>query len=150
MSLSQHLAHLYSARPMPTQLGDLGLLITRLFFGLSMALAHGINKVPASEKWIAKVESLGFIFPEVFAWSAGLSELIGGILIAAGLITRGAAFSLFVTMCVAAFIAHGGDPYSKMELGLCYGAVSLMLVTLGPGRYSLDQLISARRGSSYI
>ena len=130
---------------MPTLLGDLGLLITRLFFGLSMAWAHGINKIPASEQWIAKVESLGFIFPEVFAWSAGLSELIGGMLIAVGLLTRGAALSLFFTMCVAALIAHGGDPYSKMELGLCYGVVSLMLVTLGPGRYSLDQLISTRQ-----
>ena len=145
MSWSQRLSHLCSAPSMPTPLGDVGLLITRLFFGISMAWAHGIHKLPASEKWVANVESLGFIFPEVFAWSAGLAEFAGGIFIALGLVTRGAAFSLLITMCVAAFIAHSGDPFRKMELGLCYGVVSLMLVTLGGGRYSLDAFISSRR-----
>ena len=144
MSLSKRLSSLGAAPSMPTTLGDLGLLSTRVFFGLSMALAHGINKLPASEKWIQKVESLGFMCPELFAWSAGLAEFVGGILIALGLCTRGAALSLLCTMLVAVFIAHGGDPYSKMESGLCYGMVSLLLVTLGPGRYSVDRLIFSR------
>jgi len=109
-----------------------------------MAFAHGINKVPPSEKWVQNVKELGFILPDLFAWSAGLSELLGGILIALGLCTRGASFFVLITMLVAAFIAHDGDPYRKMELGLCYGVVSLMLMSLGAGRYSIDRLISAR------
>ena len=52
---------------------------------------------------------------------------------------------LYAVHKACVLIAHGGDPYSKMELGLCYGVVSLMLVTLGPGRYSVDQLISTRQ-----
>ena len=140
-----HISTVMSAPSMPTRSGDVGLMITRLFFGLSMAWAHGLHKLPPSEKWIAKVESLGFMLPELFAWSAGLAECAGGLLIALGLATRGAALSLLVTMGVAVFIAHGGDPFRKMELGLCYGVVSLMLTMIGPGRYSLDHLFSARR-----
>ena len=138
------LSLLLSAPSMPTLAGDLGLLSARLFFGLSMALVHGINKIPASEGWVKKVESLGFIYPELFAWSAGLAELLGGLLIALGLFTRGAASSLLFTMLVAVFIAHGGDPYKKMELGLCYAMISLLLITIGPGRYSVDRLLSSR------
>ena len=144
MSPISYLSSLISAPAMPTRMGDIGLLCTRLFFGFSMAFAHGINKVPPSEKWVQNVKELGFILPDLFAWSAGLSELLGGILIALGLCTRGASFFVLITMLVAAFIAHDGDPYRKMELGLCYGVVSLMLMSLGAGRYSIDRLISAR------
>ena len=136
---------LCSATNMPSLPGDIGLLITRLFFGLSMAWAHGIGKIPPSDRWIQKVESLGFVFPEVFAWSAGLSECAGGMLIALGLCTRGAATSLLFTMCVAAFLAHADHPFSKMESSLSYGVVSLLLITLGPGRYSIDRFNSLRR-----
>ena len=82
-----------------------------------MAFAHGIGKVPPSDGFIGFVGKLGFPAPDFFAWAAGLSELVGGIFIALGLMTRVSGFFLLQTMLVAVFLAHGDDPFGKMEKG---------------------------------
>ena len=120
---------------------DLGNLLFRLFVGLSMALAHGLGKVPPSDKFIEGVESLGFPLPIVFAWSAGLAELIGGLLIAAGLFTRWSAVFLGITMAVAAFGRHAADPFDVKEMALLYFFACILLATQGGGKYSLDRII---------
>ena len=120
---------------------DLGNLIFRLFVGLSMALAHGLGKVPPSSQFVEGVESLGFPLPIVFAWSAGLAELIGGFLIAAGLFTRWSALFLGITMAVAAFGRHSADPFNVKEMALLYLFSCVLLVFQGAGKFSLDRII---------
>ena len=93
--------------------GNIGLLILRAFTGLSLAFAHGIGKIPPSERFIEGVSKLGFPLPALFAWAAGSSELLGGVFLAAGFMTRPAAFFVAFTMGVAAFIRHASDPYSN-------------------------------------
>lgn len=80
---------------------DLGLLLLRIGMGLAMAFAHGLGKLPPSDKLIEGVGSMGFPVPVVFAWLAALSEFAGGILIALGLFTRPASLFLAGTMCTA-------------------------------------------------
>ena len=120
---------------------DLGAAVLRVFVGLSLALAHGWGKMPPSDKFIEGVGDMGFPLPTVFAWSASLSELVGGVLLALGLLTWPAAFFVFVTMAVAAFVVHGNDPFQTRELALLYGAVALMFLFTGAGRFSVDRLI---------
>lgn len=120
---------------------DIGLLILRLGFGLTMAFAHGLGKVPPSEGFINATASMGFPLPTLFAWAAGLSELLGGVLIAIGLATRPAAFFLAITMAVAAFVRHGPDPFSDKEMALLYLFASVVLVVAGAGRYAVDRAL---------
>ena len=142
--MNRHLKVSLSAPAMQSKLGDLGLMSARLYFGLAMALNHGVKKVPPSDRWVNFVGELGFPMSELFAWSAGLTELIGGALIALGLCTRVSSGLLMMTMLVAVFIGHAGDPFSKQELGLCYLFASLLFLTLGGGRYSLDHKLFSR------
>ncbi len=123
-------------------LGELSLLIPRVAFGLSMALAHGLGKMPPAEGFISAVGSMGFPAPGFFAWSAALSEFLGGLLLAVGLFTRPAAVLLSLTMIVAALIVHGSDPYQKQELSVLYLAVYLLFALRGGGKWSLDALLS--------
>lgn len=119
---------------------DFGLLIFRLFVGLTMALAHGLGKVPPPQMLVDGVAGMGFPLPVAFAWGAALSELIGGLLIAVGLFTRPAAFALGMTMAVAAFVAHAADPFEKKEMALLYLVACLLLFFQGAGRFSLDRI----------
>ena len=117
---------------------DLGLLLFRLFVGLTMAFAHGVGKLPPSEQMLAGVAGIGFPAPIVFAWAAALSEFLGGLFIAGGLFTRYSSLFLGFTMAVAGFVVHGADPFQKKELALIYLASCVLLFFTGPGRFSLD------------
>ena len=120
---------------------DLGNFLFRLFVGLSMALAHGLGKVPPSDKFIEGVEGLGFPLPLAFAWGAGLTELLGGLLIASGLFTRWSALFLGFTMAVAAFGRHASDPFNVKEMALLYFFASVLIALQGAGKYSLDRIV---------
>jgi putative oxidoreductase len=125
-------------------MNDVGLLLIRLWFGLVMALAHGIPKFSKIEVFAAGLANDGMPAPELMAWLAAMTETAGGFLIALGLFTRPMAVGLVITMCVAAFVKHIDDPFQKMEFALLYGVAFLGLLLSGPGRLSLDHLIGRR------
>ena len=124
---------------------DVGALILRVFAGLALSLAHGINKMPPSEGFIGVVAELGFPEPVAFAWAAGIAELAGGLLLAIGLLTRPAAILIAITMLVAAFLGEAGNPFSDREPPLLFAAIAIYFVLAGPGRYSVDGWLAARR-----
>jgi putative oxidoreductase len=129
--------------------GDFGLLVMRAGFGAYMAVAHGYGKIPPSEGFIGGTANLGFPAPELFAWLAALAEFGGGILLAIGLATRTAALALASTMAVAAFMAHANDPWFSMdgrskEMAMLYLIPSVALLFTGPGRFSVDAMITGK------
>ena len=123
---------------------DLMLALFRLFAGLSMAFGHGFKKVPPSEGFIEHTGDLGFPLPEFFAYAAGLSEFAGALLLAFGLFTRPAAFFLAITMFVAAFINHAGDPFGNAEKAYIYFAIAILYLVLGSGKFSVDNMVRRR------
>ena len=118
---------------------DLGLLVVRASFGLALALAHGYGKLVNPERFIQGLTTRGFPLPGFFGWAAIVSEFVGGLLLALGLLTRPAAALVLVTLSVAAFDVHADDPFKKKELALAYAVVGLALLVTGAGRLSLDQ-----------
>ena len=123
--------------------GNLGLLLLRLYAGLAMALAHGWaklfgGKLPGFTEMVA---GMGMPFPSVMAFLAAFAECIGGFCLAIGLLTRPMAAMVAGTMAVAAFVAHGNDPFAKQELAVVYLATALFFVLKGGGKWSVDKLI---------
>ena len=125
---------------------NLGLLVGRLGFGLMLAFLHGLGKIPPSVKFIGGVETLGFPAPVLFAWAAGLAEFVGSLLIVIGLMTRPAALTVAFTMAVAFFLRHGSDPMDVKEKALVYLVFGLIYLFMGAGKFSVDWLISKKRG----
>jgi putative oxidoreductase len=117
----------------------LGLLILRVVAGLSLSLAHGMGKLPVSDKFIEGVGGMGFPVPVVFAWAAALSESVGGILLALGWFTRPAAAMIVATMTTAVVLRHAGDPFGNREPAILFGAIALMFLLVGAGKYSVDE-----------
>ena len=119
---------------------SLGLLILRRAVGLGLAW-HGGGKVceGGSAKMTAMVTDWGWPLPGIFATSAGVIELAGGLLLALGLYTRYAAVPAAAVMMVALIKVHPGNPYeSGGELALVYLAGCVTLLLTGAGRWSVD------------
>ena len=132
---------LFGSVKMSSLVGDLGLLVLRVFAGMSLALAHGLGKVPPSEGFVKATAEMGFPLPLAFAWAAALSEVVGGILLALGLATRPASFFIACTMATAAFVRHAADPFRQKELALLFLATAFLFLCAGAGRFALDRLI---------
>ena len=130
-----------SGEEVKSKVMNIALAGLRIFAGLSIAFGHGMGKVPPSDGFIGSVGKMGIPFATFFAWSAGASELFGGILLALGLFTRPSAFFLAMTMCVAAFIRHGDDPFSGKEKALLFLMVFILYLLVGSGKYGLDNYL---------
>ena len=124
---------------------DIGLLILRLWFGLEMAFAHGwgkVLKVIAGDFQWADPIGLGSTTSLILASGA---EFVCAIFIALGFFTRLNLIPYLITMLVAAFIVHWGDPWAKQVNALHYAIPAIVLLITGPGRYSLDHQLFVRK-----
>lgn len=130
-----------------------GLLLLRLGFGGMFAFAHGIGKITGGPEEWAKLggvmKFLGMDFaPAFWGFMAAGSEFFGGILIMLGLLFRPAAGFLFCTMFVAASMHWGmGDSLGKASHAIENGIILISLLFIGPGKYSLDQLLLKKIGN---
>ena len=83
--------------------------------------------------------------PEISLILAIFSEFLCAILIMIGFKTRLATIPLMITMLVAAFYAHGDDPFGEKELPLLFFTVFGSILISGAGSFSVDQAIGGRK-----
>lgn len=114
--------------------------LLRIVSGLVFSI-HGIQKFAGSSPLGAQM------------WIGAAIELAGGMLIAAGLFTRIAAFLCSGTMAVAYFQFHWKLAFAdwkwvpqinKGELAVVYCFLFLYVAARGAGPFSLDRLLKTR------
>ena len=139
-----------SALPKDTLLNT-GWLLFRLHIGLSIAIHAGwpkMNTLAAPGWFNDQVADLGFSFPSPAFWAtlASWGELVGGIGIALGLLTRFNAFQLAFQFFVISFLWYDKpEPLTGLyfQQTLFWGYV--LTVFGGSGRFSFDQLLLNRK-----
>ena len=121
---------------------SIGLLVLRIVFGVAFVL-HGWGKIQAPFGWMGPDAPV----PGILQALAALSEFGGGLAMIVGLLVPLATLGMAITMAVAMQVHIGkGDPFVQgWELAAVYFAISIALMTVGPGRFSLDYLISKRK-----
>ena len=125
---------------------DFGLLLLRALFGLYMAFGHGLGKITGGpEQWAGlggtmEIFGLGFA-PTFWGFMAAVAEFVGALLVAIGFLTRPAALLLVLNMSVAATAHITGAIDGGPEMALLYGIVFLSLLFIGPGKYSVDEIM---------
>jgi putative oxidoreductase len=123
---------------------NLALLLLRVGMG-GMMLTHGIPKLMRGPDLWPKlgkaVEHVGISEGHaVFGAAAVLAETVGAVLVILGFKTRPAAFSVFLTMVVAAAMHVGKDDgWSKVSHPLEVGIAFLAIAIAGSGKYGIDR-----------
>ena len=119
--------------------------VTRILTGIMFA-CHGAQKV------LGMFGGMPADAPKFIVWTAGPLELIGGILIAAGLFTRITAFISSGLMAAAYFIGHASNGFLPKvnggELAVLYCWLFLYIAAQGPGAWALDNLWGRRSTAS--
>ena len=120
---------------------NVGLLLLRLFIGLTMLISHGWGKLANFGAMSTKFPDLIGLGSQVSLSLAVFSEVFCSVFIVLGLLTRWVSIPLLITMAVAFFIVHGNDPFKVKELAFLYMGAYATLIFTGAGDYSLDKLI---------
>ena len=139
---------LHPARTTPA-LRDAALLVARVAIGFVL-LAHGWQKFTefTLDGTAAAFADMGVPAPAAAALFAAVVELVGGLLLIAGLLTPVAAVLNALNLLGAFVIVHAGNGVfvenGGYELVLALIAGLLLVGTLGAGRYSADELLTRR------
>lgn len=119
---------------------DAGLLVLRLWLGLSLLILHGSTKLanfgPMSEKF---ADPLG-IGTKASLSLAVFGEVVGSILLVLGCFARLGALSCIITMGVAFLFVHklALKGPGNGELAFIYMAGFVTIFIAGPGRFAVD------------
>ena len=129
--------------------GAATLLLVRVVMGVAFIL-HGWPKIQNPMGWMNAMGGEGV--PSFLQALAALAEFGGGIALLLGFLTPLAALGIVCQMLGALFMVHfpmghpfvaatGGPSY---ELPLVYLALAILLLVMGPGRWSFDALLFGR------
>ena len=125
----------------------IGYALARVWMAL-LILPSGYEKV--FEDGVARIAAgnvlkTGFYPPLFWAWWVAILELVGMLMLAAGLLTRPIAFMFFVEMAVITVTIQMPNGYfwtsRGCEFALLLTLVSFAFVIGGGGKYSLDRRI---------
>jgi putative oxidoreductase len=139
----------FFAVPGQSTFASTALLLLRFVAGLAFML-HGWGKIQAPFSWMGPDASI----PGIFQALAAFAEFGGGLAWILGLLTPLASLGILCTMAVAfsfhAFVRHdpfvaSGPGQGSYELAAVYFAVALVLLAVGPGRFSSDRQIFGAR-----
>jgi putative oxidoreductase len=127
-------------------------LVLRVVTGVVMA-AHGYSKIASGPSNFGETLSgLGVPAPGLMAWVVTLVELVGGILLILGLLTRIAGLLIAINLAVATLLVktnvgliagEGQGAGAELDLALLAGALALAL--MGPGPLSIDRALGLER-----
>ncbi|OUL35806.1 DoxX family protein [Nostoc sp. 106C] len=121
--------------------------VLRIVVGLMFAM-HGSQKIfgiPGNKPTVPLVSLMGF---------GGLIELVGGLMIALGLLASYAAFIASGEMAVAYFMLHAAQGFLPIvnhgELAVLYCFLFLYIAARGAGVWSIDTLTSRTGAKSAV
>jgi putative oxidoreductase len=128
-------------------LTSFGLLLLRLWLGLTMFFNHGMDKLMNFSTYQTKFpDPIGIGVTPGLALVA-FAETAGALLLAFGLLTRFAAITLVIDMSVAVLMVHKAA-HGAGELAFIYLAGFVMLLIAGGGQFSVDKALFGKGRSS--
>lgn len=123
----------------PETASDLTALVLRI--STAFMILHGWDKLADFS-----VNAVDFPDPLHIGAKASLcltifAELFCAVFVLVGFFTRIASLPLIICMTVIIFVIDAGEPLADRELAVIYLLLYIAICIIGPGKYSLDNLI---------
>ena len=132
---------------------DLAPLLLRLAIGASF-VASGLDKAAAPERAAALFRSLDLPSPEMLGPAVGVIELVGGLALLTGLLTRVVSVAFGVEMAIVLAVIRGPDvlaarslvdAFFAIRIEVILGLAAVALALIGSGRFGLDATLARFR-----
>lgn len=129
-------------RPLYAALSPLAVTYMRVIAGIAF-MVHGLPKISNPMGAVGMVESIGFHPGWLWSPALAVTEFVGGLLLALGLLTRPVAVATSIVLLVTVYFHWivKAEGYAGSELSLIWLGITLYFVAHGGGRHSLDRLI---------
>jgi putative oxidoreductase len=127
-------------------INSLGLLALRLCVGIFL-IHHGYDKLNDIEGFAnTYVIPMHLPFPIFLSYVAAYSEIVGSFFLLPGMLSRLGALAIFGTISVAVYhsIMTSGFNIYALELLCLFWGGSLCLLLTGPGKFSVDYLVTSK------
>ena len=134
------LLFIFSSKPF---LADYTNFFFRLVVSLSL-MTHGYSKLMRLLEGRIWSRTHLFFNEETSLALVTFGEFFAPLFVILGLGTRLFSIPIIYTFIIVVFDAHWGDPFTKMEKGILFLISYILIFMFGPGKFSLDNLISKR------
>lgn len=122
----------------------LWILVFRILLSLELMVAHGFKKIGIGVAAAEQVPNPLHLPDELNHLFAVSANLFFPVFIIAGLFTRLAVLPVLAVTLTGYFILHWQDALLVKDVPFMYSLSFLLLLVLGPGKYSADYLINKR------
>ncbi|WP_298545804.1 DoxX family protein [uncultured Aquimarina sp.] len=123
---------------------DWVLLGYRIAISLSILSIHGAKKIIHFEEEIIHIPDPFHMGGYVATIIAIFANVVCAIFIAMGLFTRFFALGALSIPLIGLLVVHINDPWAIKDVPLMYSIAFLIILILGPGRHSLDRIVSKK------
>ena len=123
---------------------NLSMLVFRVLVSAELMAAHGLKKIGigvANAEHVPNPLHLPDALNLAFATSA---NLFFPVFVMLGFFTRLAVLPILAVTLTGYFILHWNDSLLEKDAPFMYSAVFLLILVLGPGKYSIDYFINRR------
>ena len=121
---------------------DLAPLLGRVMLGLLFVMA-GYGKITGFDGYVDSVAAKGVPLPEIAMVIVIIVELVGGLMLVAGLKSRWAALALFLLIIPVNYFYHpfwaDDAQFNRFFKNICIMGGMLYIMAYGPGRISLTR-----------
>ena len=120
---------------------NIGIAILRIYTGVSMAFGHGINKIPPSGKFAENVASMGFPCSKLFLMGSGHIRIWWRTTYC---LRPHDPTSIFFSWCNyvrRSIHSPRTSPFMQKEKALLFLFITILLILVGAGKYSIDRMI---------
>lgn len=121
-----------------SMLNNYALLAFRLLLALELFRVHGMKKFRLENGQQEHVPNPLHLPEKLNGWVATFSDTVVPFLMALGLGTRLAVLPTIGVTAIGYFVVHRKDSAEVRDVPYMYTLCLLLLLVLGPGRYSID------------